>query len=299
MGIEKQKFSNNAATVLSDAITNVDTSISVVNGSVFPSLSTDEYFYLTMIGYDVNGNENAWEIVKVAARSVNLLTVVRGQDGTTAQSWPQATRVELRLNAGTMSEIVSASSSSITTISYDSRGDLRSIDGSVGSVAIIDGLGLFQWVPGSDEPDDDESCFATSNGRWLLEAVHWDVVDAWQAPDWDESQSTEEDLRISVDNLQTEVDNLQTEVDSLFLTTTFLQSISSAAAKTTTSFTVTVAGAAVGDAVVITRSDRYTSPQGTVFGCVTAADTVTIYLGAYDVAAYFHVGTWRVTVIKQ
>jgi hypothetical protein len=131
MGIEKQKFSNNAATVLSDAITNVATSISVVNGSVFPSLSTDEYFYLTLIGYDGNGNEDAWEIIKVTARSVNLLTVVRGQDGTTAQGWPQATRVELRLNAGTMQDVAVHTHSIATTSAHGlmSSTDKTKLDG--------------------------------------------------------------------------------------------------------------------------------------------------------------------------
>ena len=47
---------------------------------------------------------------------------------------------------------------------YDQRGDLRA---SSGQFAVVDGLGLFQHVAGSDEPDDDESCFATSTGRWL------------------------------------------------------------------------------------------------------------------------------------
>jgi hypothetical protein len=107
MGIDKQKFANNASTTLIGTITDAGTSINVANGAVFPALGADEYFYATLIGYGDNGNENAWEIVKVTARSANLLTVARGQDGTIATAWPSATRVELRLNAGTMEAVVS------------------------------------------------------------------------------------------------------------------------------------------------------------------------------------------------
>lgn len=55
-------------------------------------------------------------------------------------------------------------------------------------MALIDGLGLFVFHVGSDEPDDDESCFATSNGRWLLEAPSWDLVDCWQQPEYDDRE---------------------------------------------------------------------------------------------------------------
>ncbi len=94
-----QLFSNNASTTLNGVINNVVTSIVVANGAVFPSPGTD-YFLLTIIGLDVNGIENAWEIVKVTARSTNTLTVVRGQEGTAAASWPHAATIQLRMTAG-------------------------------------------------------------------------------------------------------------------------------------------------------------------------------------------------------
>ena len=44
---------------------------------------------------------------------------------------------------------------------------------------MVDKLGLFVFAVGSTEPDDDQSCFATSNGRWQLQSPHWDVIDSW------------------------------------------------------------------------------------------------------------------------
>jgi hypothetical protein len=73
----------------------------------------------------------------------------------------------------------------IDTYDYVNRNDLRSVDGPADSYALIQDLGLFKWESGSTEPDDDESCFATTSGRWLIEAVHWDVVDSWNEPDND------------------------------------------------------------------------------------------------------------------
>lgn len=97
-----QLFANNTYSVLSDAIDNVTTVIEVASGASFPSPTGDDFFLVTLIGLDVNLNETVWEIVKVTGRTGNVLTVVRGQDGTSAQAWPSATRVELRITAGTM-----------------------------------------------------------------------------------------------------------------------------------------------------------------------------------------------------
>lgn len=91
MGI---RWSNNASTTLSSAITTGQTSITVANGSVFPTLSGSDYFYLTL-GSLVLGTE----IVKCTARSANVLTVVRAQEGTTAIAFQAGDAVELRVTA--------------------------------------------------------------------------------------------------------------------------------------------------------------------------------------------------------
>ena len=93
------KFTNNAKTTLASSLTNVATSASVVDGSVFPTLGAGEYFYCT---FD-DGSNN--EIVKVTARSGNTLTIVRGVDNTSARAFSSGDSAELRATAGLLTDI--------------------------------------------------------------------------------------------------------------------------------------------------------------------------------------------------
>jgi hypothetical protein len=70
----------------------------------------------------------------------------------------------------------------ITQFAWDDRGELRTANPAAGDYAIVEGLGMFRYYPGSTEPDDDESCFATAGGRWLIELVTWDFIQAWDLP---------------------------------------------------------------------------------------------------------------------
>lgn len=159
---------------------------------------------------------------------------------------------------------------SLASYSYDDRGDLRS--NSASAYAVVDGLGLFQYVVESDEPDDDESCFATASGRWLLQAVHWDLVDAWQLPEVEER-----------------ADPLRGTASS---------AITSVAATTQVSFTGTVAGAVVGDCVAASPPDALGARIAT-YARVTAVDTVTVYLNNPSAAAQsVAAGIWQIAVFK-
>ena len=102
-----QLFKNNATSVLANAASNVATSLVLAagQGARFPTLAGSDYFYLTLIGRDSNGIENAWEIVKVTARVSDTLTVVRAQDGTTGVAWGVGTAVSARLTAATMNNL--------------------------------------------------------------------------------------------------------------------------------------------------------------------------------------------------
>lgn len=93
-------YANNAYSVLSGGISDVATVINVATGtgSRFPASN----FLATLVGYDVNGNENAWEIVLCTSRTSDALTVTRAQEGTTAVAWSDAARIENRVTAGTM-----------------------------------------------------------------------------------------------------------------------------------------------------------------------------------------------------
>jgi hypothetical protein len=87
------KTKNNAAGTLASGITNSATSITLTatHGARFPTLGASDYFYGTLA--DASNN---LEIVKVTARSGDVLTVVRGQDGTTGLAYSAGDRFELR-----------------------------------------------------------------------------------------------------------------------------------------------------------------------------------------------------------
>lgn len=93
-------ISNNARSKLASGITSGDTSLTVLSGegSKFPSPSGGDFFWCTL--EDPNASVN--EIVKVTARSGDTFTIVRGQDGTTAQAWNANDTVSLRYTRGTL-----------------------------------------------------------------------------------------------------------------------------------------------------------------------------------------------------
>lgn len=87
-------FKNNAKTTLASGITSSATSITVADGSVFPTLTGSDTFFCTL-----DDGTNI-EIVEVTAISSNTLTVTRAQDNTSATSFSTGTVAELRLTAG-------------------------------------------------------------------------------------------------------------------------------------------------------------------------------------------------------
>lgn len=123
------KFTNNASAQLASSISSGATSISVTTGqgALFPSLSGSDYFYATL-----SNSSNVLEIVKVTARTGDVLTVTRGQDGTTANAYSAGDKIELRPTAGGFNDIVSsvaavsaaqaADASNITTLQAENRG---------------------------------------------------------------------------------------------------------------------------------------------------------------------------------
>lgn len=67
--------------------------------------------------------------------------------------------------------------STVRAYTYADRGCLRAVsDAQQGDVAVVRGLGLFDFVPACDEPDDDESAFVAPGGVWLLQAVSLDLA---------------------------------------------------------------------------------------------------------------------------
>lgn len=95
-------FSNNASATLAASITSVQTSLTLTTGqgALFPAVSGSDYFYAT-----IANSSNTIEIVKVTARSADVLTVVRAQEGTTASAFSSGGKVELRLTAAALNNM--------------------------------------------------------------------------------------------------------------------------------------------------------------------------------------------------
>ena len=132
------KFSNNGKTTLASGITNSATSITVNDGSVFPSLSGSDTFFMTL--EDASGNT---EIVSVSAVSSNTLTVTRAQEGTTARAFSTGDKAENRLTAAGLNSFVSDSgdtmSGDLTVSNLITSGNVDGRDVSVDG-AKLDGI---------------------------------------------------------------------------------------------------------------------------------------------------------------
>jgi len=99
------QWSNNAATTLAVAISSTATSLTVGSGTgaIFPSPASGQYFKLTL--NPASGSTPAPEIMHVTAVSTDTFTVVRAQEGTTAQAWGVGSIVQNLITAGTMNSL--------------------------------------------------------------------------------------------------------------------------------------------------------------------------------------------------
>jgi|688.fasta_scaffold00761_47 hypothetical protein len=97
------KLKNNASTTIPNVVESSATEITVAanTGSVFPSLTAGDYFYATIASV-----ENDYEVVKVTARSGDVLTVVRAQEGTLALLFPRNSQIALRVTVQNLQSIV-------------------------------------------------------------------------------------------------------------------------------------------------------------------------------------------------
>lgn len=96
-------YTNNAVTTLAAGINNSVTSLTVATGTgvLFPNPSAGQQFNVTLI--DGSGN---YEIISVTSRATDVFTIVRAQEGTTAISFLTADRVELRVTAAGLNDMV-------------------------------------------------------------------------------------------------------------------------------------------------------------------------------------------------
>lgn len=121
-------FANNATATLASGITSgaVALALTTGQGALFPSPSGASYFYATLV--DALNNI---EIVRCTGRTGDTLTVVRGQQGTSARAYLAGDRCELRVTAGALQEMQALSAGAITATEL--------ADGAVTAAKILDG----------------------------------------------------------------------------------------------------------------------------------------------------------------
>jgi len=175
-------FTNNAATGMVYPISSSATTL-IVNGgsgSLFPAPTGGNYFMLTLIS-QLTGN---MEIVQCTARSDDTFTIVRAQEGTTAQAFAIGDGVQLRITAGSLSSITNpvvvdsviagtgiGVSSSTGNVTISNTGVL-SVNGSTGTVTVqgVPSGSLFMW-PTSTAPTGYLNCDGTAVSRTTYAAL--------------------------------------------------------------------------------------------------------------------------------
>jgi len=112
-------YTSFAQTRLEEAISDSDLCCLIVDEptQLFPRWEGGYEFYLTLV--DASANR---EIVKVTGISGRWLTISRGQQSTTARSWPIGTLVEQRPTADDMSDIIQREG--FRTVAYNPNGVL-------------------------------------------------------------------------------------------------------------------------------------------------------------------------------
>jgi hypothetical protein len=103
------RFANNAATTLGSVISPSATTITVASGTgaLFPNPVPGTYFTATLFA-SPTGAPN--EIVLVTARSGDTMTVIRAQEGTTAQAWSVGNTFSNFISAGFLNQVVDTGS---------------------------------------------------------------------------------------------------------------------------------------------------------------------------------------------
>jgi hypothetical protein len=137
MGI---KFANSAYATLASGINSSATSITLTTGqgARFPTLSGGDFFYATLID-----TSNNLEIIKCTARSTDVLTVVRGQESTTARAYSTGDRIELRVTAAGFSEMLQTSNNLSELTATASTGVAQTFTASQRGTVTTDNDGSF------------------------------------------------------------------------------------------------------------------------------------------------------------
>lgn len=133
-----QVFSNNVDTTLASSLTDVATSATLTDGS---GLNTPTGARFELLTISAGGN---FEIVRMTARSGNIITITRAQEGTTAQAWSAGARVFAGITAGTLTPVLVNASTQLNALAIlGSANHTGGTAAGVGSSADYNGAAAF------------------------------------------------------------------------------------------------------------------------------------------------------------
>lgn len=285
--------SKSSAGVLTVANTAPDQVVSITGGGTttvtgtYPNftVSSDDQFDGTVTSVGGTGTVNGITLTGTVTSSgnltlggtlsgVDLATQVTGTlpaaNGGTGLTAPGTSGNVLTSN-GTTWTSAPAAGGGIDVYSYANRGQLRTVIGSVGDFVYVDTIGTFNWETASTDLDDDETCFDSTGGKWVLATVHSDYVNAnFNAP-WEPLWASAPITILSVQGRGSATQN------------------------------VTVVGANVGDTVVISPAALPIGNELLYWGAVFVANVVTITVEnpVVSVNTVVPSGNWSIAVISQ
>lgn len=150
-------FENNINTALSNAISSSATSITVANGADLPtSIPAGEFLALTL---NDQSTGQFFEVVYATAVTGNTLTVLRGQEGTSALSWLTGDLVYSGPTAGQMANIQAGRLLRVSVFTNVSGTQFVSINGGAPTTT---GAGMWTQLPGANSTEY-EGCGASGS----------------------------------------------------------------------------------------------------------------------------------------
>src|SRR5208283_2901053 len=143
-------FADRAGSTIAGGISNTSTSVNLQagGGTLFPNPSSPNFFAATFIDAATGLLE---EIVWCTARSTDTLTIIRGQEGSTAKSWNAGDLFQKLLTSGDMASMLQSNqivtSTSIFYVNYATGSD--SLTGTSATVVPGTNIGPFQTPQGA------------------------------------------------------------------------------------------------------------------------------------------------------
>lgn len=105
-----QRFRNFYSSKLTVAL-KWDATTAMVSGSPQAFDEGEDFYLMTLF----DGSTKSPEIVKVVGIGIGQLTLIRGQEGTTPQTWPIGTRVRMSITAGWLNNVLASVGGAVYT----------------------------------------------------------------------------------------------------------------------------------------------------------------------------------------